>query len=87
MMLLKRPEASMHEKTCILRSGPSVLVCHLRPITVCPSCHYLVTSLVRLMFCTQIDIMTMKVLIVMMLMVVMVVMVVVMVMVVMMVRW
>ena len=67
MTLLKRLEASMHKKTCILRSCPSVLVCHLRPIIVCPSCHYLLTSLVRLMFGTQIDIMMMKVLIIMVL--------------------
>ena len=68
MTLLKRLEASMHKKTCILRSCPSVLVCHLRPIIVCPSCHYLLTSLVRLTFGTQIDIVMIKVLIIMVLM-------------------
>ena len=67
MTLLKRLEASMHKKTCILRSCPSVLVCHLRPIIVCPSCHYLLTSLVRLTFGTQIDIVMIKVLIIMVL--------------------
>lgn len=73
-MLLKRLEAVMHKKTCILRGCPSVLVCHLRAIIVCPSCCYLLTSLVRLMFCTQIDIMMMKVLKIMMLLLLMVVM-------------
>ena len=67
MTLLKRLEASMHNKTCILRSCPSVLVCHLRPIIVCPSCHYLLTSLVRLTFGTQIDIVMIKVWIIMVL--------------------
>ena len=81
MTLLKRLEASMHKKTCILRSCPSVLVCHLRPIIVCPSCHYLLTSLVRLTFGTQIDIVMMKVLIIMVLLLMMMMMVVMMVMV------
>lgn len=36
-----------------------MLVCHLRTIDGCPHCHYLLTSLVQLTFCTQIDIIIM----------------------------
>jgi len=59
MALPKRPEIGLHKKTCTLRRCPSVLICHLRTINGCPHCNYLLISLVRLTFCTQIDIMVM----------------------------
>lgn len=58
MALLGRPAIGLH-KTHVLRSCPSVLGGHFRKMNGWPRCHYLLTSLVRLVFSTQISMMTM----------------------------
>lgn len=61
MMLLKRPETGLQMKTHIFRRCPSVHVCHFRTMNGYSCCHYLLTSLVKFMFSTQINMIMMAI--------------------------